>query len=285
MLRVGTSIRSLQTPLRWFSNVNLTEQGFVVGTEQLKTILAIGAHPDDIEILCAGTLALLRKKHWHIEFATMTPGDCGSTTLSRGRISSIRKAEAVKSAHVLDGNYHCMECDDIFIAYDRPTLLKVIKLIRQVRPTIVFTMSPQDYMVDHETTSAVVRTACFSAGIGNIKTPREVPLMKMPYLYYFDPIDGKDILGTEIRASTIVNIDNTMQTKESMFRCHESQQSWLQAHHEIEDYINSSLRQLSAKRGKEIGVSFAEGFRQHLGHAFPQDNILKQELGHLVHEV
>ena len=249
-----------------------------------KTVLAVGAHPDDIEILCAGTLALLREKQWHIEFATMTPGDCGSTTLSREKISRIRKAEAKKSAHMLDGNYHCMECDDIFIAYNRPTLLKVIKLIRQVRPTIVLTQSPQDYMIDHEVTSAVVRTACFSAGIRNVKTGRAKPFMKMPYLYYFDPIDGKDILGTEIKASTIVNIGSTMQTKETMFRCHESQQSWLQAHHEVDDYINSSLKKLSAKRGKEIGASFAEGFRQHLDHAFPQDNILKQELGDLVHE-
>ena len=262
-----------------------TEEGFVVSKEPSKTILAIGAHPDDIEILCAGTLALLHEQQWRIEFATMTPGDCGSTSLSREAISGIRKAEATASAEMLGGNYHCMECDDIFVTYDRPTLLKVIKLIRRVRPTIVFTMSPQDYMIDHEATSAVVRTACFSAGIRNIETDEAEPFMKMPYLYYFDPIDGKDILGTEIRATTIVNISRTMQTKEKMFRCHESQQSWLQAHHEIDDYINSSLKQLSAKRGKEIGAAFAEGFRQHLGHAFPRDNILKQELGNLVHGI
>jgi LmbE family N-acetylglucosaminyl deacetylase len=246
--------------------------------------LAIGTHPDDIEILCAGTLALLHERRWKIEFATMTPGDCGSTTLSRPDISGIRKTEAAASAAILDGGYHCMECDDIFIAYDRPTLLKVIGLIRKVRPAVVFTMSPRDYMVDHEMTSAVVRTACFSAGIRNIDADGTEPFLKMPYLYYFDPIEGKDILGAEIKATTIVDISSTMQTKEKMFRCHASQQSWLQAHHEIDDYINSSLRMLSAKRGKEIGAAFAEGFRQHLGHAFPQDNILKKELGNFVHD-
>jgi len=251
----------------------------------MKTVLAIGAHPDDIEILCAGTLALLRERHWQIEFATMTPGDCGSTTLSRETISKIRKTEAMTSAKLLDGNYRCMECDDIFIAYDRPTLLKVIGWIRLKKPTIVFTMSPQDYMVDHEVTSAVVRTACFSAGIRNIDADGIDPFLKIPYLYYFDPIDGKNILGAEIKASTIVNISDTIQVKEEMFRCHKSQQSWLQAHHEIDDYINSSLKQLSARRGGEVGVAYAEGFRQHLGHAYPQDNILKRELGNLVHTV
>jgi LmbE family N-acetylglucosaminyl deacetylase len=86
-----------------------------VSIEQSKTVLAIGAHPDDIEILCAGTLALLHEQDWRIEFATMTPGDCGSTSLPRGEISRIRKEEAANSARMLDGKYHCMECDDIFV--------------------------------------------------------------------------------------------------------------------------------------------------------------------------
>ncbi|MGB2866932.1 MAG: PIG-L family deacetylase [Bacteroidota bacterium] len=248
-----------------------------------KTVLGIGAHPDDLEILCAGTLALLKRKGWTIECATMTPGDCGSTTLPREEISRIRRAEAAASANVLDATYHCMECDDIFIAYDRPTLLKVIGLIRAVKPAIVFTMSPQDYMVDHEMTSEVVRTACFSAGIANIKVDGTDPFLKIPHLFYCDPIEGKDILGTAVRPSILVDISSTMHIKETMFKCHESQQSWLKAHHEVDDYLNSSLRELSAKRGREIGVSFAEGFRQHLGHAFPHENILERELGNIVH--
>lgn len=248
-----------------------------------KSVLAIGTHPDDLEIFCAGTLALLRKRGWKIDCATMTPGDVGSATLSREEISRIRKAEAAASAKLLDARYHCMECDDIFIAYDRPTLSKVIALIRQVKPTIVFTMSPQDYMVDHEVTSDVVRTACFAAGIRNVPASGTDPFLIIPYLYYFDPMDGKDNVGGEIKASTIVNISDTMELKEMMFRCHESQGSWLKAHHGVDDYVSSALKKLPAKRGEEIGVAFAEGFRQHLGHAFPQDNILQQELTSLVH--
>jgi LmbE family N-acetylglucosaminyl deacetylase len=89
-------------------------------------------------------------------------------------------------------------------------------------------------------TSAVVRTACFSAGIKNIETAGVEAFLKIPHLYYFDPIDGIDILGAEITASVIVDISTTMQVKEKMFRCHESQRSWLKAHHEVDDYINSS---------------------------------------------
>ena len=80
----------------------------------------------------------------------MTPGDCGTVEYSREEISRIRKAEAAKSSSILNGSYHCLECDDAFIMYDRPTLLKAIELVRKIQPTIVFTTSPSDYMVDHE---------------------------------------------------------------------------------------------------------------------------------------
>ncbi len=245
-------------------------------------VLAVGAHPDDVELLCAGTLALLQAQGWHVEIATMTPGDCGSATLAREEISSIRRKEAAASAALLDGTYHCLECDDIFIAYDRPTLLKVIELVRRVKPKLVFTMSPEDYMVDHEVTSALVRTACFSAGMSNIRTAGNEPFQGIPYLYYGDPMEGKDILGKAVHATTIVEITGTMATKERMFQCHESQLSWLSSHHGVSEAVET-MRALATMRGKTAGVRYAEGFRQHLGHAFPQDNILKDALRGLVH--
>ena len=115
--------------------------------EDNKVVLSIGAHPDDAEFLWAGTLALLRQRGWQVHIATMTPGDAGTVEYSREEISRIRKAEATKGAALLDGTYHCLECNDIFIMYDRPTLLKTIELVRKVRPRIVFTLSPSDYMV------------------------------------------------------------------------------------------------------------------------------------------
>jgi LmbE family N-acetylglucosaminyl deacetylase len=249
-----------------------------------KTVLAIGAHPDDVELLCAGTLVLLHAKGWNVECATMTPGDCGSTIQTRAEISVVRKKESAASAALLNGKYHCMECDDVFITYDRSTLLKVITLIRQVKPEIVFTMSPEDYMVDHEITSEVVRTACFAAGMKNIDTEGIEPFLSIPHLYYLDPMEGKDILGNAIRATTIVDISSTMGKKEQMLLCHASQRSWLMEHHGVDEYVES-MRALSTKRGKMVGVQYAEGFRQHLGHAYPQDNILKQELNGLAHLV
>jgi LmbE family N-acetylglucosaminyl deacetylase len=253
-------------------------------TKNNKTVLSLGAHPDDAEFFCAGTLALLHQKGWDIHIATMTPGDCGTVQYSREEISRIRRAEATKAAGILDGTYHCLECDDIFILYDRPTLLKAIELMRKVKPAIVFTTSPSDYMVDHEMASMIAQTACFACGVVNVETPGAEPFEPIPHLYYMDPAEEKDKFGTEIKAGTIVDITSVMDTKEKMLCCHESQRHWLMTHHGMDEYVNM-MKESGEKRGREINSGFAEGFRQHLGHAYPQDNILKTELGELVHIV
>ncbi len=81
-----------------------------------------------------------------------------------------------------------------------------------------------------------------------------------------------------------MDITNTMAMKEKMFFCHDSQLSWLKAHHGLDEYV-ASMRALATGRGRLVGVEFAEGFRQHRGHAFPQNNFLLEQLGSLVHEI
>lgn len=241
-----------------------------------KIALSIQAHPDDAEFTCAGTLALLHRAGWQIHIATMTPGDCGSATLPREKISAIRRQEATNAAALLNGTYHCLECDDVFILYDKPTLLKVIEVIRKVKPTIVFTHSPQDYFIDHENTSHLVRTGCFSCGIPNVATA-SAAYGFTPYLYYADPMDGKDIFGQPVCPHFYVDITDTVAIKEQMLCCHKSQRDWLMAHHGMDEYT-ASMKRHAQKRGKEAGVAVAEAFRQHLGHGYPQDNILVSEL-------
>ena len=253
-------------------------------TKNNKTVLSLGAHPDDAEFFCTGTLALLHQKGWDVHIATMTPGDCGTVQYSREEISRIRRAEAAKAAGILDGTYHCLECGDIFILYDRPTLLKAIEVLRKVKPAIVFTTSPSDYMVDHEMASKLAQTACFACGVVNVETPGAEPFEPIPHLYYMDPAEEKDKFGTGIKAGTIVDITGVMDIKEKMLCCHESQRHWLMTHHGMDEYVNM-MKKSGEKRGREINSGFAEGFRQHLGHAYPQDNILKDELGYLVHIV
>jgi LmbE family N-acetylglucosaminyl deacetylase len=246
-----------------------------------KTVLGIFAHPDDAEITCSGTLLLLKKAGWKVHIATMTPGDKGSARDTREEISKIRKAEAAEAVKLLEGTYHCLEFEDIYIFYDRKTINKTTALIRSVRPSIVFTASPNDYMLDHEITSKIVQTACFSSGINNMEV-NEKPFETVPYLYYSDPIELKDAFGNWVEPTIYVDITSVMEAKEEMLSCHKSQRNWLLAHHNMDDYI-LSMKRYAEMRGKEINTIYAEGFRQHLGHGgYPQSNILIDELADFV---
>lgn len=246
-----------------------------------KTALAFLCHPDDAEFMVAGTLALLKDAGWDITIATMTAGDCGSNEHTPQEISKIRRVEAANAADVIGGNYLCNELEDVFVMYDKPSLLKTIEIIRKVRPTIVFTASGQDYFIDHENTSSLVRTACFSCGMPNIETPGVEPYEVVPYLYYADPLGGCDIYGEPIKSSIYVDISSKIDIKEQMLCCHASQRNWLLAHHGIDEYV-ISMKQTAEKKGKEAGFEYGEGLRQHLGHAYPCDNILKTVLDKFV---
>ncbi len=245
-----------------------------------KVILGIFSHPDDAEFTCAGTLSLLKKAGWSVHIATIGTGDKGTAEYNREEIMRIRKAEATRAAELLGGTYHCLEIDDIYIFYNRETINKTTSLIRNVRPSIVFTASPNDYMLDHEITSQIVQTACFSSGIKNMEVYEE-PFEPVPYLYYCDPMDAKDKLGNPVSPSVYTDITNEIQFKAEMLACHASQRNWLLSHHKVDEYI-LSMKRFSELRGKEIDAGYAEGFRQHLGHGYPQENILKEILGDLV---
>src|SRR5438270_2888266 len=131
-------------------------------------VLSILAHPDDAEFLCAGTLIRLRREHgWDVHLASLTPGDCGSAERPPEEISAVRRAEGAHAAALLGANYHCLEERDLLIFFQERPLEKVTRLLRAVRPAVVLTHSPADYMLDHEMTSTLVRAATFGAPVPN----------------------------------------------------------------------------------------------------------------------
>jgi LmbE family N-acetylglucosaminyl deacetylase len=242
-----------------------------------KIALGIFSHPDDAEMVCAGTLSLLKKAGWEIHIVTMAPGDKGTAEHSREEISRIRRAEAARAAEVMDAVYHCLELEDVYILYDRDSVNRTTGLLRSLRPSLVFTASPNDYMVDHELTSMIVQTACFASGIKNMEVDI-IPYEPVPYLYYCDPMEGKDIFGKPVIPAMYVDISGEITVKEKMLARHESQRNWLLTHHKMDEYL-LAMKRFARQRGLETGVEYAEGFRQHLGHGFPQDNVLAALLG------
>ena len=126
-------------------------------------VLSVLAHPDDAEFLCAGALIRLADLGWEVHLASMTPGDCGSMEQSPGDIARRRRAEGSAAAALIGATYHCLERHDLRIYYDDDSLLPVVRLMRRLRPRLVLTHSPTDYLVDHEMTSLLTRAAVFGA--------------------------------------------------------------------------------------------------------------------------
>jgi LmbE family N-acetylglucosaminyl deacetylase len=240
------------------------------------TVLTLLAHPDDAEFLCAGTVIRLVQEHgWQAHIASMTPGDCGSTELPPEEISRLRRAEGARAAGLIGARYHCLEERDLLVTYNEQALERVTRLLRAVRPRLVLTHSPADYMLDHEVTSTLARAAAFAAPVPNFLQGcgHGPALEQIPYLYYCDPIEGKDLFGRPVAPDFAIDISGVIEGKAAMLASHASQREWLLKHHGLDHYIQA-MRDWSARRGRACGVAYAEGFRQHLGHSYPQDNLL-----------
>lgn len=245
-----------------------------------KSVLAIHAHPDDSEILAGGTLARLSAAGHRITIVTMTPGDCGSQDHSPDEIAAIRRKEAAASARRIGAEYLCAEFRDLAVFSDDPSRRRVVEILRRVRPDLVLTASPIDYMCDHETTSMLVRDACFGAPAPNYRTgaPDAAPaLPAIPHLYFMDPIGGMDRDNRPVRADLYIDVTAFFRTKSEMLAEHKSQREWLRKHHGMDDYL-ASMERYTRECGRLAGVEFAEGFRRYKGHPYPQAPLLEELL-------
>jgi LmbE family N-acetylglucosaminyl deacetylase len=243
-----------------------------------KIALSFLAHPDDAEFQCAGTLIRLRDAGWEIHIATATAGDGGTMTEDRWSISATRTAEGKRAAEMIGATYHCLDERDIFVVYDRPAIQKTIDLFRKVNPSLVFTHAAKDYMMDHEIVSMLGRSASFAYGIPNLSSLPRPADAATPHLYYVDTVGGIDPYGKEVEPTTFVDISAQIEKKAEMLGAHASQREWLRAHHGMDEYLEA-MRRRSGARGQQIGVKYAEGFVQHLGHAYPHNDLLAELFG------
>ena len=243
-------------------------------------VLAIHAHPDDIEFQCAGTLLHLQRLGCRISVATMTPGDCGSAEHDAEEIARIRRGEAAAAAKILQADYTCLEFRDLSIVFDNDSRRRVTEFIRRTRPDLILTAPPIDYMHDHEITSALIRDACFNASVPNYRTAQwdpAPPASRIPWLYFVDPVEGTDHFGRRQPVDFIVDVTEHTPAKLDALACHASQREWLRRQHGMDEYLEA-CRRWSVARGMEVGVPFGEGFRQYKGHPHPTSNLLAKLL-------
>src|SRR5512142_1633173 len=100
-------------------------------------VLAVGAHPDDVEILCAGTLARCRARGDQIVVCIATNGNMGSMSTGPAELGKVREAEARESAAMLDAELIWLDYPDEFLYPDHETRMRFIEMIRQARPDLI----------------------------------------------------------------------------------------------------------------------------------------------------
>ena len=242
-------------------------------------ILAIHAHPDDIEILAGGTCAKLAALGHELTFVTMSDGDCGSREHSPEEAARIRKAEAAKAAALIGAPYQWGGFHDLAIFNDDASRRQTTALLRDLRPEIVITSAPSDYLADHEMVSLLVRDACFAAGAPNYRVPSTSPALDwIPHLYFMDPIEGLDRQGHPVPPDFVVDVAAEFVMKRDLLACHESQRNWLRSHHGMDNYL-TTMEAWTRQRGASAGYELGEGFRQYLGHPYPRTPALQELLG------
>jgi LmbE family N-acetylglucosaminyl deacetylase len=219
-------------------------------------ILAIGAHPDDIELQCAGTLALYAQQGHNVYMAVATNGNVGSPTHSREEIGAIRHQEQLASCALIGAELIWMNFDDEWLFNDRPTRARFIDAIRQADPDVMFIHGPTDYHPDHRISGQVAEDARIPSAVRLVETT--LPHIKrIPHVFYMDNPVG---LGFDPEA--YVDISNVFDIKRSMLLKHQSQDTWMRAAYGDHTSIADMMTQNVQLRGSAAGVRYAEGFRE-----------------------
>ncbi len=245
-------------------------------------VLAIGAHPDDIEFMMSGTLILLGRAGWDLHCLSVASGSCGTTTLTAEEIVRLRREEAREACRLIGSVYHPGLVDDFEIFHTPGLTRRVGALVRAVDPRILLLPSQQDYMEDHVNTARIGVTAAFTRGMPNHPTdPRREPVTGAVTIYHALPYGLRGPLRERIRPGQYVDVSSVMDEKREMLACHRSQKEWIDFSQGIGAYLDQMAgfaRQVGAMSGR---FEHAEGWhrRNHLGFCGPDDDPLTDALG------
>jgi LmbE family N-acetylglucosaminyl deacetylase len=227
-------------------------------------VFAVAAHPDDIEFVMSGTLMLLQEAGYELHYMNIANGCCGSTETDAETTARRRQAEARRAAAQLGAAFHESLTNDLEIFYDRPTLLRLASIMRQVAPRILLVHSPEDYMEDHMNACRLAVTAAFSRGMPNFAVdPPWPPTPQEVTVYHAQPHGNCDGIGRPVRPQMYVDVSDLMDRKCTLLSLHESQKRWLDESQGMDSYL-ATMRDLCREVGTLSGrFAYAEGWRRH----------------------
>ncbi|MBE7010788.1 MAG: PIG-L family deacetylase [Ruminococcaceae bacterium] len=218
-------------------------------------VLAIGCHPDDIEINCAGTLAKCVKRGDNVTVCHVCNGNLGHVIIQPDELAEIRKQEAIKAGSLAGIKVVTCDIGDL-MAYEssKEQRDKVVDIIREAQPDFIITHAPNDYMPDHVAVSRLVFDASFAASVPHYESRLTTPSEVTP-IFYMDNLGGNEFLPTEY-----VDITEEIDLKLEMLECHESQLKWMREHDNID--FADMVKTISKYRGYQCGATYAEAFSQ-----------------------
>jgi LmbE family N-acetylglucosaminyl deacetylase len=230
----------------------------------------------------AGTLLLLKKAGYEIHYLTVASGNCGSAEHDGSTLRTIRSAEGRAAAQILGAHFHSSLKDDLEIFYELDTLRRLAAIIREVRPNVVLTHSPQDYMEDHTNTCRLAVTAAFGRGMLNFKTmPARTAVNNDTVVYHSMPHSLCDPLRRRIAPGAFVNTTAVHKTKHAALAAHKSQQKWLAVSQGLNCYL-LAMEDMSRAVGRmSKKFKHAEGWQRHLHYGFSakEADPLREALG------
>lgn len=245
-------------------------------------VLAVGAHPDDIEFGMAGTLLLLRGGGWEVHYLNLGNGCCGGQKHGPEELSRIRLGEAKRAAKALGARFHPPFCNDLEIFYELRLLRRVAAVIREIRPNIILTHPPVDYMEDHTNTCRLVVSAAFAHAMPNFRSVPSRPTADYDVtIYHCVPHTLLDPLRRPVEPECFVNVAAVLDGKCAALAEHRSQQAWLETSQGMDSLrarVEANARLIGSVSGR---FEFAEGWRRHLHHGFSAADIdpLREALG------
>ena len=219
-------------------------------------ILAIGAHPDDVELGCSATLAKEINNGKKVGILDLTRGELGT----RGT-AEIRDQEAENAAAILGVKFrHNLEFSDGFIVNNEASKLEIIKIIRKYRPEIVLCNAIDDRHIDHGTASKLASDACFLSGLQKIETIYEgnnQRAWRPKHVYHY-------IQWKNIEPDFVVDVTGFLDKKLEAVFAYQSQFHQKEAD-EPETPISStnfrdSITYRAQDLGRLIGTEHGEGF-------------------------
>lgn len=220
-------------------------------------ILAFGAHPDDVELSCAGTLLVEKNNGKKVGVVDLTQGELGT----RGS-AEIRKKEAMAAAEILQLDIReNLKLPDGFFKNDEAHQLRIIQAIRKYQPEIILCNAPEDRHPDHGRSAQLLEDAVFLAGLIKIKTTddnNELQGVWRPS-YVFNYVQDR-----YLHPNFVIDISDVMEQKLSSIRAYSTQFNNPDLN-EPQTYISTpefleSIIYRAKMYGKMIGVKYAEGY-------------------------